>query len=99
MFCILGVTDTDRKSSVKTFLCGVTAGCMASFITHPADVIKTYAQLHPAEFSRISSGLIFIHQVSLKTGKHCRIVSFAALKVLIVCSVCRNSACPDFLRD
>jgi len=29
------------------FLCGITAGCLASVITHPADVIKTKMQLSP----------------------------------------------------
>lgn len=44
-------------------MCGGAAACIASFITHPADVIKTYMQLHPSEFARLTDGLIFIYRV------------------------------------
>ncbi|KAL0278368.1 UNVERIFIED_CONTAM: hypothetical protein PYX00_000204 [Menopon gallinae] len=49
-------------SSVSHFSCGVLAGILASFVTQPADVIKTKMQLYPNEFKTITSALIYIHQ-------------------------------------
>lgn len=43
------------------FSCGITAGILASVITHPADVLKTKMQLYPHEFRNAYSGFIFIH--------------------------------------
>jgi len=39
-----GMAPITGDSSLH-FLCGITAGCLASMITHPADVIKTQMQL------------------------------------------------------
>lgn len=43
------------------FGCGITAGILASIITHPADVVKTKMQLYPHKFNNAYSGFIFIY--------------------------------------
>ena len=47
-------------SPVLTFLCGLTSGLLASFVTHPADVIKTKMQLYPKQFPNIFSTFFII---------------------------------------
>lgn len=42
------------------FLCGVVAGCLTSVITHPPDVMKTYMQLYPDQFSRMQQTILHI---------------------------------------
>lgn len=49
---------------MKIFLCGGAAACLATFVTHPADVVKTYVQLHPSEFSGLIDGFAIIYRVS-----------------------------------
>ncbi|RWS21752.1 solute carrier family 25 member 38-like protein [Leptotrombidium deliense] len=39
--------------AVSIFACGLSAGLLASLVTHPADVLKTKMQLHPQGFSNI----------------------------------------------
>ncbi|XP_065222358.1 mitochondrial glycine transporter A-like [Planococcus citri] len=58
---LLGL-EQGESNSYKVFLSGVIAGCSASFITHPADLIKTYVQLYPNEFNKFSSGIYFIYK-------------------------------------
>lgn len=62
-FILIGVDSIESHSSIKVFFCGITAGCIASLITQPADIVKTYAQIYPLEFSRTTVGLHFIFQV------------------------------------
>lgn len=38
---------TAAEATASHFVCGVLAGVLASFVTHPADVIKTKMQLYP----------------------------------------------------
>ncbi|XP_026480869.1 mitochondrial glycine transporter B-like isoform X2 [Ctenocephalides felis] len=40
-------------ASCVHFTCGVTAGILASAVTHPADVIKTQMQLYPDKFTSV----------------------------------------------
>ncbi|KAG5896962.1 hypothetical protein JTB14_024809 [Gonioctena quinquepunctata] len=48
-------------SSPVHFTCGVTAGILASFITQPADVLKTKMQLYPNQFNGLWSVVIYVH--------------------------------------
>lgn len=41
---------TAVTAGAANFTCGVTAGFLASLVTHPADVVKTKMQLRPQEF-------------------------------------------------
>ncbi|XP_011497699.1 PREDICTED: solute carrier family 25 member 38-like isoform X2 [Ceratosolen solmsi marchali] len=43
------------------FGCGVTAGILASLITHPADVIKTKMQLYPDKYKNLRSTFFFMY--------------------------------------
>lgn len=43
------------------FLCGITAGILASAVTHPADVVKTKMQLYPNEFTSAFQAFIFVY--------------------------------------
>lgn len=38
------------NSAMTHFGCGITAGFLASMVTHPADVVKTQMQLHPERY-------------------------------------------------
>ena len=45
--------DEDAGATVAgavNFSCGLSAGFLASLVTHPADVVKTRMQLNPGEF-------------------------------------------------
>jgi len=55
-----GLAPVTGDSSLH-FLCGITAGCLASLITHPADVVKTQMQLSQAKTTFWSS-CATIHQ-------------------------------------
>ena len=51
MVCVCSSDDlvnTDTHPLVL-FPCGLTAGCLAAMVTHPADVIKTHLQLKQAQ--------------------------------------------------
>lgn len=48
-------------ASPAHFTCGVTAGILASFVTQPADVIKTKMQLYPEEFRGVWSAVVYVH--------------------------------------
>ncbi|XP_044758473.1 mitochondrial glycine transporter A-like isoform X2 [Coccinella septempunctata] len=48
-------------ASPAHFTCGVTAGILASFITQPADVIKTKMQLYPDKFQGVWSAVTHVH--------------------------------------
>lgn len=45
------------------FMCGTVAGCLASLVTHPPDVVKTHLQLYPDRFSRSWHTFRYILQV------------------------------------
>lgn len=44
------------------FSCGIVAGILASFVTHPADVVKTKMQLYPKEFKSLRSSFFFVYK-------------------------------------
>lgn len=41
--------NSDSGDWSRNMVCGLSAGCLASLVTHPADVIKTRVQLKPGE--------------------------------------------------
>lgn len=56
--------ETSVKGSAPPlvfFLCGLTAGSLASLITHPADVIKTRMQLFPKKYSNLKLAVSCIY--------------------------------------
>ena len=55
------VLDNPTKSVSINFGCGITAGVLASAITHPADVVKTKMQLYPSEFKNALNAFYFVY--------------------------------------
>lgn len=54
-----------QGSSAKPFsifACGLTAGLLASFVTHPFDVVKTKMQLERAAYRNFLSAILIIHR-------------------------------------
>ena len=49
IFISLGFDDTKYKANLH-FVCGLSAGILASVVTQPADVIKTQMQLYPFRY-------------------------------------------------
>lgn len=49
------------NSSPIYFTCGVIAGILASFVTQPADVLKTKLQLYPKKFNGMWSVTVYIY--------------------------------------
>lgn len=45
------------------FMCGTVAGCMASIVTHPPDVVKTRLQLYPDRFPKYWPAFLHILKV------------------------------------
>ncbi|XP_059178462.1 mitochondrial glycine transporter A-like [Physella acuta] len=43
------------------FTNGILASCLASLVTQPADVIKTYMQLNPQKYAKFSTVIIYIY--------------------------------------
>jgi len=58
---ISSVTSSNHAMYIN-FTNGIMAGFLASLITQPADVIKTYAQLYPKKYGRIKTTAIFIYK-------------------------------------
>ena len=46
------------------FSCGLFAGCLASIVTHPPDVVKTHLQLYPTQFSSTYQAILHILKVN-----------------------------------
>ncbi|XP_034933979.1 mitochondrial glycine transporter-like isoform X2 [Chelonus insularis] len=60
-------TISDRSCDGKQYIvmhfgCGITAGILASIVTHPADVVKTKMQLYSHEFNSLHNGVVFIYK-------------------------------------
>lgn len=45
---------------VHHFCSGLVAGCAASVVTQPADVVKTQMQLYPHKFSKFTTVIIYV---------------------------------------
>ena len=45
------------------FSCGILAGCLASMVTQPADVIKTHMQLYPDKFKSVRCVIRHVYEV------------------------------------
>jgi len=52
----------DMTMPLTHFSCGLVAGCFASIVTQPADVVKTKMQIFPDRFSRIHHCLIYVYK-------------------------------------
>lgn len=50
----LDVKDNGYLASITHFSCGITAGLLASLVTHPADVVKTRMQLEPLIYPSVT---------------------------------------------
>lgn len=60
-----GGLTTDPHAPQVHFSCGLVAGCLASVVTQPADVVKTQMQLYPDRFSQAHKVIAHIYEVSL----------------------------------
>lgn len=60
-----GLAAFTGESSLH-FLCGVTAGCLASLLTQPADVIKTQMQLSHMKTTIWSTSATIFHQSGMR---------------------------------
>merc|ERR1712168_433527 len=56
------------------FACGITAGFLASLVTHPADVVKTKMQIQPQVYSNLT---VTTKHILLKSGPRGFLVGFA----------------------
>lgn len=56
------------------FACGITAGFLASLVTHPADVVKTKMQIQPQVYSNISRT---VRLILVRSGPRGFLVGFA----------------------
>lgn len=52
----------DPNAPMLHFMSGVLAGCMASVVTQPADVVKTHMQLYPDKYKRVSYVVTYVLQ-------------------------------------
>ncbi|XP_046389789.1 mitochondrial glycine transporter-like isoform X2 [Ischnura elegans] len=53
----------DSKANAPIhFSCGIVAGLLASFVTQPADVLKTKMQLYPEKFNGIIDVIFYVHK-------------------------------------
>jgi len=55
-------TKTDSQSPLMFFSCGIVAGCLASVVTQPADVVKTHMQLYPDRFSSVHKVIYYVYE-------------------------------------
>ena len=69
---------------VMHFNSGIVAGLLASFITQPADVMKTHMQLNPQKHIHIKDVITFIYQVNNKKNvlHNAKGLYFCLIKVL-----------------
>lgn len=56
-----GVIDNPHTPPVH-FACGIVAGCLASVVTQPPDVVKTLMQTQPEKFPTAHSCIVYIYQ-------------------------------------
>jgi len=64
--CKKNVSNSGYISNPQTapvhFACGIIAGCLASMVTQPPDVVKTLMQTQPQKFPTVHSSIIFVYQ-------------------------------------
>jgi len=69
-------TAMERRTSVAPwlpvptthFLCGIWAGCLASVVTQPPDVVKTHMQLYPKTHRKVWRTIRFVYRENGATG-------------------------------
>jgi Mitochondrial carrier protein len=63
--CVLDLGNSSKtdQSPVVYFTCGVLAGCLASLVTHPADVVKTRLQLNKVQRGDMRRAIQFVMHV------------------------------------
>jgi len=59
------IRNNGYVASLTHFTCGITAGLLASMVTHPADVVKTKMQLEPLRYSTVLNAC---KQIMLTSG-------------------------------
>merc|ERR1712001_548787 len=63
----LDVKNNGYLASITHFSCGISAGLLASLVTHPADVVKTRMQLEPIHYPTVARAC---RQIWHSTGPH-----------------------------
>lgn len=58
----------DPQVPIVHFSCGVVAGCLASIVTQPADVVKTHMQLYPERFASVRHVVLHVYGKDGLTG-------------------------------
>lgn len=52
----------DPQNAAVHFSCGILAGGLASFMTQPADVVKTHMQLYPDKYKQFHKVVFFVYE-------------------------------------
>lgn len=58
----------DPTAAHVHFSCGLVAGCLASMVTQPADVVKTQMQVRTQQFTRVSQVVKYIYETQGTRG-------------------------------
>lgn len=65
---VLAATVSPSNAAITHFSCGITAGLLASLVTHPADVVKTRMQLQPQLFKSVQQATLEVWSKSGPRG-------------------------------
>ena len=68
---LLAELGTPELNSAETFVCGATAGILASVLTQPADVVKTRLQLYPHKYTGNGDAVLSILKVTFCYHSDC----------------------------
>ena len=63
VFIAFPVHSIDSTQPLAHFSCGVFAGCLASIVTQPADVVKTQMQVNSAQFMSVQHTMRYVYEV------------------------------------